>query len=451
MIKNENQELIINSKDNLLVLASAGCGKTFTITKKIDNLLTHILPSEILVISFTNESVKDLKKKLYPNINILTFHKLAMKVLDDNKISYSLANEELLKLTIDDYFLNHTTRLEKKKLKRYFFEFNFSLLLESKKFADYKSIIFTFIKLMQCNNYDFEFLKNAYKTTKDKFLVSLIMKIYYLYNEEKNSCDVLDLDDLIIKAGQIARENKFNYKYIFVDEFQDTSEIRFNLIYNIFKNSNSTINFFGDDFQSIYAFSGCNLSIMLNIKEKIPDIKTINLDKNYRSDDHLIKTANAFVLKNPHQLRKNVSSQLNIKNAVNYVYYNDFKKELNNLIKKLELVTDDIMFLGRYKSDLALVPSKFKKMTIHESKGLEARYVVLLNLKDDIYGFPSKVKNHNLLDVFSADESFSFAEERRIFYVATTRAKEKLFLFIPKKDKSVFIKEFIKIEKKTLK
>lgn len=451
MRKNVMQEKIINSNENLLVIASAGCGKTFTIVKKIERLLNSISPDEILVISFTNETVNDLKKKLDNNINILTFHKLAMKTLDENNITYSLAGEELLNLTIDDFFDNKISSEDKKKLRVYFFYFRYDNLLKDKNFLDYKKIIATFIKLMQCNNYDFDFLKAVFKNSKDKFLVSLIMKIYYLYNLEKNSSGTYDLDDMIIKAGEVAKTSFFSYKYIFVDEFQDTSEIRFNLIYNIFKSSSSTINFFGDDFQSIYAFSGCNLSIMLNIEKKIADITVMHLNKNFRSDNHLICSANNFVLKNPLQRRKNVTSDICVINSINYIYYNDIKKSVFKLLKKLELESNDIMILGRYKSDFSFISDKYRKLTIHESKGLEAKYVLILNLKDDRYGFPSNVVNNHLLNYFDSSDKFLFAEERRVFYVAVTRAKEKVFMFIPKSDESVFVDEFKKVEKKTKK
>ncbi|MFI3260303.1 MAG: UvrD-helicase domain-containing protein [bacterium] len=449
MKKNLNQEKIINSEKNLMVIASAGCGKTYTITKKIDKILKKVSPSEILVISFTNETVNDLKKKLHQDIHIKTFHKLAMLVLEKNNSTYYLTSDELLELITNDFFENLITKKDKFNLMKYFFIFNYNDLLKSKIFLDFKNVIYTFIKLMHCNNFNFNFLKTVFKNEKDKFLISIIMKIYYLYNKEKKDNNLIDLDDLIITAGECAKKQKFNYKYIFVDEFQDTSEIRFNLIYNIFRNSNSIINFFGDDFQSIYAFSGCNLSIMLNIKDKIPDIETLYLDQNFRSDNHLINSANNFVLKNPYQLTKKVSSNITILNSINYIYYKNYKEELFKLINKLELITDDIMFLGRYKNDFKIIPDKYRKLTIHESKGLEAKFVVILNLKDATNGFPSKIKNHHLLNYFDNSENFSFAEERRIFYVAITRAKEKVFLFIPKVDKSIFIKEFKKIEKMT--
>lgn len=450
MSKNINQEKIINSNNNLLVIASAGCGKTYTIVNKISKLLLTIKPEEILVISFTNETVNDLLKKLSHKIHIKTFHKLAMMVLDNENYEYDLVGEELLYEVINKYFNEQITKKEKNKLKLYFFEPNYSTLLKSKSFKDFIHITTTFINLMKSNNYEFDFFKTIYKSEKDKFLLTIIMKIYASYKYEKDTIGLLDLDDIIVKAALVAKNTTFKYKYIFVDEFQDTSQIRFDLVYNIFKNSPSTINFFGDDFQSIYAFSGCNLNIMLDIKNKIPDIIHLELTQNYRSDNHLIQTSNNFVSKNPSQIKKSVISEIHTEKSINYIHYNNYYKSLYKLLNELKQIDSDIMLLGRYKSDFKNINFDCRKLTVHESKGLEARFVVILNLKNEKYGFPSRVKNHHLLNYFDNKyETFKDAEERRIFYVAITRAKEKVFLLVPKRNTSTFYKEFKKIDKKT--
>ena len=446
MKENLSQQLVINSNDNLMVIASAGCGKTYCIVNKIKRL-SSIPPENILVISFTNETVNDLKKKLPSDVHVMTFHKLAMYILKDK--NYDLSSDDLLDYIIDDFFTNKITKKEISYLKFYFFDFSYNNILKSNVFLKYKNTIKTFINLLKTNNYENEFLNKVYKTEKDKFLISIILKINYLYKKEKTDANTIDLDDLIVEATIKANKSKFKYQYIFVDEFQDTSQIRFNLIYEIFKNSNSTINFFGDDFQSIYSFSGCNLQIMLDIKSKIKDIKIVELNINYRSDNHLIKTANDFIMKNDKQLKKTIKSDLTIKDSINYIYYNNYKKCILNYLKKFN--KEDIMILGRYKSDFSFIDNSYRKLTIHESKGLEAKYVFILNFKNEEYGFPSKVKDEKIIHYFNNIDSYPYSEERRIFYVAITRAKEKVFLFIPKKNKSIFINEFKLIDKKNKK
>ncbi len=268
------------------------------------------------------------------------------------------------------------------------------------------------------------------------------MKIYVLYETEKLSQGLIDLNDLIILATKTANEKKFPYKYIFIDEFQDTSQIRFDLIYTIFKNSNALINLFGDDFQSIYAFSGCKLEIMLNITQYIPRLKIIALENNYRLSNDLIKLSTNFILKNKKQINKNIKSTINNSNTLNIIYYSNFIKTFNTLIKKVEFISNDIMILGRYKHDFNNIKTNYRMLTIHEAKGLEADIIIIINLKDDYYGFPSKIQNHFLLNcLYKNQENYLYAEERRLFYVALTRAKKKVYLLVPYGNPSIFIKE----------
>ncbi len=435
-----NQEKIIHSKDNLLVIASAGCGKTSTIVNKINYLLNNIKPEDILVVSFTNATVNDLKNKLNNNIHIFTFHKLAIYLLENT--DYKLISDHYLKYVINEYFISIISLEDKNKLKYYFLVFNYNNLFNNKNFLEFKNTIYSFIKHMQVNNYDFNFLKDKYITSKDKFLFSIIMKIYYLYVSDKESENVYDLDDLIIKATNNIKNKIFNYKYIFVDEFQDTSYIRFNLIYTIFKNSNSIINLFGDDYQAIYSFSGCNVDIMLNIKKYIPNIKLITLDINFRSDNKLIQASNLFIQKNNNQLYKKVISNKYILNSINYIYYNNLNKSIDKIASNLDI--DKILILSRFKHDLKPFNNKYNTMTIHEAKGLENDYIFIINFKNNYYGFPPKIKNDRLLNVFNIN---TYYEERRLFYVALTRATKKVYLFIPRGNKSNFIKEIKKIEK----
>ncbi len=436
-----NQENIINTNENILVLASAGCGKTFTLVNKVKKLLSKYNDEDILILSFTNETVNDLKNRLPSLKNIYTFHKLAINILLENKITYTNCSEYYLSYIIDEYFISIINIQDKQKIMLYFADFNYNKLIISKKFKSFKNTIYTFIKLYQCNN-----ITNITKlySLKDKFLLSIIFKIYYTYINEKKSQNLYDFDDLIYEASIISKNTKFNYKYIFVDEFQDSSDIRFNLIYNIYKNSNSIINLFGDDYQSIYAFSGCNLSIMLNIKDKIPNIKTFFLNANYRSDNKLISCATKFINKNPKQIKKHIYSNKNVDSSINFISEN----KLNDLLKAFSNQINETLILCRYKHNITSGIRKYniKTMTIHQSKGLEAKYIIIIGLTNDLYGFPSKIKNHYIIDKLIYKDEIKYAEERRLFYVALTRAKEKVFIIVPK-NKSIFINELKKISK----
>ncbi len=444
MNENLNQQKIINSNDNLLIIASAGCGKTYTINKKIKKLLKNINPEEILVLSFTNETVNDLKNKLPKNINVFTFHKLAINILNNTNYNYKLNNESDLEYIINEFFYSVDNKYLKSLIKKYFFILKYENLFTHSCFTEFKNTILSFMKKMKAYDYNNLFFFENIKTTKDKTLLTIIACIYQVYTIEKKAVNSIDLDDLISIASKKAKDIKFNYKYIFVDEFQDSSLIRFNLIYNIFKNSEAKINFFGDDYQSIYAFSGCNLDIMLNIKSFIQDIKFQYLDKNYRSDNHLIITANKFIMKNKNQLLKTVSSNIFIDNSINFIYYTNLYDSFTTITTTLN--SSNILVLGRYKSDLKAF-NDYRCLTIHEAKGLEEDYVMIVNFKNATYGFPSKIKDNKILDVFKTNENIKYAEERRLCYVAITRAKIKTFIFIPYHNKSIFTKELETIYK----
>lgn len=441
----KHQEQTVKYQGNMLVLAGAGTGKTFCIIAKIKYLkeTLNAKDEDFLVVSFTNESVNDLKRKLGNNIDIFTFHKLALNILNKN---YRLISDSLLKYIIDEYFFSQVTKKEKIFLLFYFFETNYNRLLNKNTFKGFKKMIFTYIKLIQANNLDLIYLKKVYKTERSTFIITIIIKIYQIYKYEKTSQKAIDLDDLIIKASLV---NKFfSYKHIFIDEFQDTSQIRFDLIKNIYNHSHSKLYFYGDDFQSIYHFSGCNLNIMLDIKKHLPDIKVFKLRQTFRNSQQLINYANIFITKNKTQIKKEMYSEKSIQKPIEIIYYTNPKTSFKTLINSLDITTT--LVLGRNQKDIYKYSNdqNIRYLTIHKSKGLEAENIILINTINDIYGFPNKIKNYKLLDKINKCDEIKYAEERRLFYVALTRTKNKVYILTPKDNPSVFIKELKKIIKK---
>lgn len=153
----------IKSNKNTLLIAGAGAGKTFTIIEKIKYLINekNIKPCEILVISFTNKSVNDLKRKIDYKIDIMTFHKLAISILDKKHTQYSLVSDNYLEYVTDEYF--KSIDLDKRdELLKYFKEYNYDKFLESYKFINLKKLIITLIKLYKTNNKTKEILKSYF-------------------------------------------------------------------------------------------------------------------------------------------------------------------------------------------------------------------------------------------------------------------------------------------------
>lgn len=439
------QKRAVLEDGDILLIAGAGSGKTFTITKKIEYLIKekHILPREILVISFTNKSVLDLKKKINYNIKIKTFHKLAIDILNLYNINYKICSSNLLSYIIDEYFntLDNNNILE---ILSYFHHINYDNFLKSRDYLELKKLIENFIKLFKTNNKTKNELKIVYN--KNNIISKHIFIIMAIYNNELSSTNSYDFDDLIIKATNILNKN-LKFKYIFVDEFQDTSLIRFNLLLKIKNLSNAFIFAVGDDYQSIYNFTGANINLFLNFKKLIPNSKILYLPITYRNSQELINICKTFICKNKSQFKKELKSSKRLNNPIEFIYYvNPFKA----LKKALQKTNYKALILGRNNFDIY----KFSKdkninyMTIHSSKGLESDNVILINLTNNLYGFPSKIKNNKLLKyINNYDNSYLYAEERRLFYVALTRTKNKVYILVPLIKKSIFIKELKNIIK----
>jgi DNA helicase-4 len=278
----------------------------------------------------------------------------------------------------------------------------------------------------------------------------------------------MDFDDLIIDATKCLKENnKINYKYIIIDEYQDISLIRLNLIKEAANKAKIIV--VGDDWQSIYSFSGSNINLFYNFRSEM-EAKTLFIQNTYRNSQTLINIAGDFIMKDESLIKKNLKSYKEIINPILLVYYKNFiddlEKIINNIIAE-DGINTKILILGRYNADINKIKSyKFKInnskityiynrkinitfLTIHASKGLGFDNVIIINFEKGEYGFPSskkidKFKKH----YFKFNKNIN--EERRVFYVALTRTKKKVYLLVNKKNESCFIKE-IKKEVKQLK
>ncbi len=450
----EYQNEIVLYNNNLLVIAGPGAGKTTTIMHKVKYLLNKCMEEDILLISFTNKSVEDIKKKLNNNIKVLTFHKLAIDILKYNNINYKICNEYLLDYIIDEYFIT----LNKKDIN----ELITYLQIPSFKkeyYESLKKLIKTFIYLYKTNNHNITTLRNIINNYKDKIIIKYILNIYKLYEEEKHSTNTYDFDDLIIKATQVLNNNYnyYHFKYIIIDEFQDTSLIRLNLIKVIYDNTSSVITAVGDDAQSIYHFSGCDLNIFLNFTNIFDNSKVLYLRNTYRNSMELVKITEGFIEKNPLQIKKNMHSNISNKNPIIIKYYLNPYKALLKLLNKLVITNESILILIRNKKDINKYLGKeltinnnylvYKNynipfMTIHSSKGLESDHIIILNVSDDIYGIPNKIEDHPILNYLNSNvDKYPYSEERRVFFVALTRCKIDTHLLVPFQNPSPFIKE----------
>ena len=437
---NEKQLEAVKSLENTLVVAGAGSGKTFTIVNKIKYLLDNNIykENELLIISLTNESVNDLKRKIDYDLDIMTFHKLAITLI--NNPDMKISNEYYLKYIINEYFNSYGkyNKKQNKLIKR---------ILQEMDIDNLKKLIFTFINLYKSNYNDINYLLNLYQKSHfiNKIYFKIILEIYHIYNQEIESSNLYDFNDMIKIATNNINNNiiKTNYKYIIIDEFQDTSLNRFKLIDAIMKQNNAKIFVVGDDYQSIYRFSGCNLDIFLNFNKLVSNLNIINLDYNYRNPKEIIDVANSFIMKNKNQIKKETICLKNINKPIKICFYKNKRTAIEKILKYIDT---KYLILGRNNTDKDLFNVQDKPfLTIHKSKGLEEDNIILINLtNNNNNSLPSKIKNHKIINKLIKTDYYPYEEERRLFYVALTRTRNNIYLLVPKSNYSIFIKELMK-------
>lgn len=432
-----------------LVAAGAGSGKTSLIIGKINYLIErcNIGKDEILCLSFTNEAVNNLRNRLKYNVDVMTFHKLSIYIL---KGKYRI-NNNYLSYVVDEYFegiVIHNKKIlkilvnliDKTDTKKY------SYYLNNGYFDYLKYTIVKFIELFIVSGKE---IKDFLKIKKYKKLMTIIIDIYYLYINELKSKYEIDLNGLIKLATYNVNKANLKYKYIIVDEFQDISLVRMNLLFKLFSDLKAKLLLVGDDYQSIYGFSGSNLESYLKIYKK-EYTKVIYLKNNYRCSKEIVNISNKFIIKNKKQIKKQIFSSKSVDKPIIIV-----DGKLDKLIHYLK--DNEILILSRNNKDIFNYISKaelnkyqnVKYMTVHSAKGLESDVVIIINMEDNITGFPSQIKNPEFIDYVFPKEKYIYAEERRLFYVALTRTKSRVYILKPKMY-SIFLQEIIKDNKKSI-
>ena len=458
----EQRIAIITDTSANLIIAGAGSGKSLTMIGKIRYLIERkkIKESEILCITFTRYAAENLEKNIKKNYNynipVYTFHKLSLEILEKER--FNISNPNTLNYIINEYFYliqyNHQMKIKIKKILN-LIDTPYKIILKSKKLSSLKDLIATFINLFKTNNYSFDYFL---KIKKNKDIICIIIDIYYLYEEELKSTKSIDFNDMILLATKFVRENRIrNFKYIIVDEYQDTSYIRYLLLKEIINKTGAKIICVGDDYQSIYRFNGCNINMFLNFKKYFNGVKILKINNTYRNSQELINVAGSFIMKNKKQIYKKLKSNKRLDKPIKIKYGNNIKIILDIVVNKY----NDILILGRNNFDINnyfkcsndnyffYKNKKIKYMTVHSSKGLEAECVIIINLINDILGFPNMIVDNKILKyVNKNNDTFLYEEERRLFYVALTRTKNEVYLLVNKHRPSIFVKELLNEYKK---
>lgn len=286
--------------------------------------------------------------------------------------------------------------------------------------------------------------------------------IYERYQETLTNSEEIDFHDMINRATELVESGRFRsrFKYILVDEFQDISPSRAALLKALLDNCPGARLFaVGDDWQAIFRFAGSDIAVMQEFGERFGDYERIDLETTFRCSDHIAEVATEFVLRNPAQISKTVRARNKAQRpAVQIGLPSD--KGLSMLREALDRIANDarrhegtseVLLLGRYKHlrprHMAALRSQYPELrfswrTIHGSKGLEADYAVVLGVCTGKYAFPSEIDDDPLLNlVLAASDAHPNAEERRLLYVALTRARRQVFLLADGGAPSSFVSE----------
>lgn len=340
----------------------------------------------------------------------------------------------------------------------------------SKKEKTFIRMIATFVTLLKssCRSLD-EILRRAREAgdKRSEFVIANIFRpVYERYTEALHRSGQIDFTDAILQATALCRtKHAVSYDYIIVDEFQDISVDRYEFL-KVLREGNPPAKLFcvGDDWQSIYRFSGSDVALFNNFSAFFGPTEINKIETTYRFGEPLVSLSARFIQRNTTQIRKNIRPfNEQTKTELSFLSYdrNDYCKTVGELVASIP-ADKSVFLLGRYSFDdyyLSFMYKSIKEgnrfyyiiagrriefLTVHKSKGLEADYVILLQCNKDTYGFPSLVSDDPSLQyVLTASDRFPYGEERRLFYVAITRAKVKTWILYDACFPSVFVNEFL--------
>ena len=461
-----------------LVVAGAGSGKTTTILGKILYLLQSgfASPPEILVLSFTHDSATELRERFLreyyqtfaeqillrksppPDITIETFHSLALKLLRKLWPDFSVTTNEIGdEQSVSEIDNNPVS--------------DFDSVSDSDELTIHISIIREFLDLHEL---EFETVTQIASKFSSEEYRKLFLTVFEQYQRELSELlgkhqttfsGLIKLAIRYLRSDQI----KTRFRYIIVDEYQDLSALRQEFLHLLVESSQANLFAVGDDWQAIYGFSGSRVDFTLNFRKFWGDFSLHRISKTYRFGPTVARLSSSFIMQDHTQIQKQIQSQKeDALEPVVEISGDSERLDLEVLTHYFESLPRDssILLLGRFQIDRlrllhctqfkltsdgiefhARPDLKIRFLTVHQSKGLEADYVIILNNREAKLGFPAHVKDPPLkAELIKIAEELrldqvSVNEERRLFYVALTRAKKQVILLTVDGKESSFIKE----------
>ena len=362
---------------------------------------------------------------------------------------------------------------------------------ENKYILKLVNLICTFIQNFKTNGYTIDkFYEWESQTTNERtrLFLDVCQQCYLEYAKRLKEKRAVDFEDMINESARILNQQlisgkTLDFKYIIVDEYQDISRQRFDLTKSLSQICDAKIIAVGDDWQSIYAYAGSDITLFTKFKDSMGYGQELKITRTYRNAQEVIDIAGGFIQKNDSQLKKALVSPKHIQDPVVIESYTEdvnrtqtkgkggkyymIGKTVEDIVATIleENPKSSILLLGRYGFDAYNLSRsadfiydektggvKSKKfpgvrlefMTVHRAKGLGFDNVIIINARNELYGFPSQIQEDPVLKyVVKDDFSIEYAEERRLFYVALTRTKNRVYIVVPEQHPSKFVTELI--------
>lgn len=430
---NEQKRAINHLKGPLLLIAGPGSGKTTTMIERLATMINFhkINPKRILVITFSRAAASEMKnrfiKRMLPetyDVTFGTFHSIFLSMIKQyfgNKINFNLVTENT----------------KKKYIESVLHEDGFDYILQ-----DFIDEFLMDVTLYKNSNTE---LSSYLPISCD---INMFMRIYSGYENLMLKNENMDFDDIIILMNDLLAHNsdfrsywQNKFDYILIDEFQDINEQQFSAVCQLVKKHNN-IFAVGDEDQSIYGFRGSKPEIMVNFTKVFNDSNIIYLTTNYRSGNDIVRIASNLIGNNKNRYKKVFKPKNNYDCSISVLKFKSKTEQIEKIIKIISVEKDSsIALLCRTNADKNFLKNNLKHynkkisiLTMHECKGLEFDFVWIINAIEGNCPFIHKIYGINI------------EEERRLFYVALTRARKKLYISYCKEYKMKFTKKsrFIK-------
>ena len=468
-------EAVVNGEDALLVLAGAGSGKTSVLVARAGWLLKRKLAQadQILLLAFGRQAAEEMNDRIQTRlgesaIQARTFHALALHIIREgsnkqpviSKLeSDSKAGRQLLIATWREQC--NSKKAQASGWRQWLqdeleWEIPEGPFWQDDKLAQrIASRMERWLGLMRMHGgAQAAMIADVAEAQRDNFSkrVKLMAPLLKAWKSALKEEGAVDFSGLIHQAIAILEKGRFisPWKHILVDEFQDISPQRAALLTALRQqNKRTSLYAVGDDWQAIYRFSGAEMSLTTAFHHYFGDGDRCVLDTTYRFNDRIGEIANRFVQQNPHQLRKPLNSLSKGNKKSVTLLPQDQLEALCDKLSGYAKPEERVLLLARYHHLRPAILDKAKTrwpklkldfMTIHASKGQQADFVVVLGLHQGRDGFPAQARESIMEEgLLPQPEDFPDAEERRLAYVAMTRARQQVWLMFDKDRPSVFV------------